>query len=505
MAESISPVVHMIRRTFVILTAISLVFVAYASAQTAPDRTDAIAAALQRRDFATALELLRPALQESPNNAQLWAMQGAACAGEKKTKEALASFQKSLKISPDYLPAQQGAAQIEFDAGSPAAIALIQRVLRLRPGDQTGHGMLAILEYQHGNCAAAVPHFEKAGSLFDSQVTALHAYGICLVRIKQLGRAITVFQRAVALQPDDPQERRLVASVQLMAQKPQDALATLQPVLQSNPDAETLDVASAAHEGAGDTAQAVTTLRQAILLDPRNLNLYLDFAHICYDHNSYQVGVDVISDGIGQLPQAAPLYLTRGVLYVRLAQFDKAEADFDKAQELDPRQALSSAAQGIAAMQSNDLDRALKTVQARLARKPNDALLLYLQADFLLQKGAVPGTPEFKLAMSSAKKAVSLQPGLADARGVLGKIYLQTGQYQEAIEQCRKALDNDPKNQTAVYHLIQALRKNGEPQEIPDLLKRLAQLREQATQDERQRDRYKLVEEGAQPQGPNRP
>lgn len=489
-----------IRKAYITLTAILLVSPLYASAQTAPERTDSIAAALQTGNFDKALELLRPALQASPNNAELWAMQGAAYAGENKNKEALASFDKSLQISPDYLPALQGAAQIEFAAANPAAIPLIQRVLRLRPSDQTGHAMLAILEYQQGNCAAAVPHFEKAGSLFDSRVTALHAYGICLVRIKQLDRAIAVFQRVVALEPDDPQERRLVASVQLMAQEPQDALTSLQPLLQASPDAETLDVVSAAYEGAGDTAQAVNALRQAILLDPRNLNLYLDFGHICYDHNSYQVGVDVISDGIGQLPQAAPLYLTRGVLYVRLAKFDAAEADFDKAQELDPRQALSSAAQGIAAMQSNDLDRALRTVQARLARKPNDALLLYLQADFLLQEGAAPGSPEFQLATSSAKKAVALQPGLADARGVLGKIYLQSGQYQEAIEQCRKALEIDPKNQTAVYHLIQALRKTGQREEIPDLLKKLAQLREQATKDERQRDRYKLVEEGAQPQ-----
>ena len=504
-ADPMAIVVHTIRKTCIILAAILFFFIACASAQTAGNRTDAIAAALQTRDFEKALELLRPALQEFPNSAQLWAMQGVAYAGERKEKEALASFRKSLQISPDYLPALQGAAQIEYEASSPAAIPLIQRVLRLRPDDRTGHGMLAVLEYQQGNCAAAVPHFERAGSLFDSQVSALHAYGICLVRLKQLDRAISVFQRAVALQPDDPQERRLLASIQLMAQRSQDALTTLGPLLQGNLDAETLDLASAAYEDARDTAQAVSTLRQAIMLDPRNLNLYLDFAHICYDHNSYQVGVDVISDGIGQRPEAAPLYLARGVLYVQLAQFDEAEADFDKAQELDPRQALSSAAQGIAAVQANDFDRALRTVQAKLARTPNDALLLYLQADFLLQEGAVPGTPEFQLAMGSAKKAVSLQPGLADARGGLAKIYLQTGEYQEAIEQCRKALDSDPKDQAAVYHLIQALRKTGKKDEIPEMLKRLAQLREQATKDERQRYRYKLVEEDAQPQEPARP
>jgi tetratricopeptide (TPR) repeat protein len=182
-------------------------------------------------------------------------------------------------------------------------------------------------------------------------------------------------------------------------------------------------------------------------------------------------------------------------LYVQLAQYDKAEADFEKAYELNPNQSLSTAAQGLAAVQANDLDHALESVQTKLARKPNDPLLLYLEADVLSQKGAEPGTPEFKLAMSSAKRAVTLQPTLAAARGVLAKLYMQTGQYQEAIEQCRKALVTDPRDQTAVYRLIQALRKTGEKKEIPELLQRLAQLREQTTKEEKEHYRYKLFEE----------
>jgi tetratricopeptide (TPR) repeat protein len=87
-----------------------------------------------------------------------------------------------------------------------------------------------------------------------------------------------------------------------------------------------------------------------------------------------------------------------------------------------------------------------------------------------------------------------LEPTLSDARVVLAKLYMQTGQYQEAIEQCRKALVKNPADQTAVYRLIQALRKTGQTQEIPDLLQRLAKLREQATEDQRARSRYHLTE-----------
>jgi tetratricopeptide (TPR) repeat protein len=211
------------------------------------------------------------------------------------------------------------------------------------------------------------------------------------------------------------------------------------------------------------------------------------------------VGIDVVSDGIAQLPKAAPLFLARGVLYVQLAQYDKAEADFETAHELDPHQSLSAAAQGLLAEQQNNLESALAKVQTRLAEKPNDPVLLYLRADFLSQEGAEPGSPEFQLAIRSATRAVSLRPGLSGARTVLAKLDLQAGRYQEAVEQCRKALEQDPKDETALYHLIQGLRKTGDKAEIPDLLKRLAQLRKQTAHEESQRYQYKLVEEDAQP------
>src|SRR6185436_20160837 len=168
----------------------------------------------------------------------------------------------------------------------------------------------------------------------------------------------------------------------------------------------TLQLVSSAAEDAGDTPQAVSTLRQAILLEPRNVSLYLDFANIAFAHESFQVGIDVISEGMSLQPRAAPLYVARGVLYVQLAQYEKAEADFEKAYALDPTQSLSTAAQGLAAVQANDLDHALASVQSKLERKPDDPVLLYLQADLLAQKSADASGPDFQLAMSSAQKAV---------------------------------------------------------------------------------------------------
>jgi tetratricopeptide (TPR) repeat protein len=471
--------------------------------QTPDSQIEPIASAIRIRDYDKAVELSRAALQGSPNNAQLWTLEGIALASKGDNQDAQTAFQRALKIAPNTIAALAGAAQIEYQEGNAAALPLLNRLVQLRPDEPTAHAMLAVMEYRRGSCAAAAPHFAKAGELLDSQLDALHAYATCLVRLKRMDEAVTTFQRALAIRPDDPREHLVLASIQLMAHKPEDALQTLQPLLGSpGVDADTLQLASTAYEDTGDTPQAVGLLRQALLLAPRNVSLYLDFANICFTHESFQVGVDVLTEGLLLQPKADDLYVARGVLYVQLAQYDKAEADFEKAYDLNPNQSLSTAAQGLAAVQANDLDHALESVETKLARKPNDPLLLYLRADVLSQKGADPGTPEFALAMQSAKRAVALQPTLAAARGVLAKLYMQTGQYQEAIGQCRKALAIDPKDQTAVYRLIQALRKTGDKREIPELLQRLAQLREQATKEEKEHYRYKLFEEDARTKQP---
>jgi hypothetical protein len=59
-------------------------------------------------------------------------------------------------------------------------------------------------------------------------------------------------------------------------------------------------------------------------------------------------------------------------------------------------------------------------------------------------------------------------------------LYLSAGQFGAAAEQARQILKEDPGNESALYHLIVSLRREGNTEELPDLLKRMAQLRQAA-------------------------
>lgn len=465
------------------------------SGQTAQDVIAPITAALRSRDFDKALEVLQSAIHADPNNPQLRAFEGLAYSGKGEQAAALRSYQAALKISPDYLPALEGAAQIEYQEGRPDAVSLLEHVLRLRPQEATTHAMLAVLAYKNGDCATAVRHFSESEQVLPSQPAALQEYGACLLKVKQTDKAVGIFQQLLASQPDDPRARRGLAAVQLAAGEPQKALTTLQPLLESNPEVATMQLAAAVYEANQDTPKAVKILRDAIVKDPQNTALYVDFAEIAMSHQSFQTGVEMIDAGLKLQPGAADLYLARGVLYVQMASYDKAEADFAKAEQLDPRQSLTAAAQGMVAEEKhqNDPDQALATVRAKLAKKPGDAFLWYLQAAIVSQKAPDPGSAEFQQGMKSAEKAAALDPGLTSAHNVLAKYYLDAGQYAQAAKECRIVLEREPADQTALYHLVMALRKTGGQAEIPDLLKQLAKARQEATKEEGERNRYKLV------------
>jgi cytochrome c-type biogenesis protein CcmH/NrfG len=479
--------------------AVPLFLFSTAVAQPGEDRVPQIAAALREEQYDKALGMLRAALQQAPSNPELWTMQGVAYNGAGNKSEALSSFRRALKLYPDNVPALKGAAQIEYDRGDAASIPLIERLLRIHPDDLTSHGMLAVLEYQQGDCGAAVVHFEKAASLLESRVPALHAYGTCLVKLKQFDAAANVFKKSLALSPEDPRERQVLASVQLMSSQPESAIETLTPLLSGTPDAATLELASAAYEDGHDTDKAVDALRQAILLEPQNVSLYADFAALSATHQSFQIGINVVNDGIAVQPKAAPLYLARGMLYVQLSEYGKAQEDFDTAYKLDPMQSLTAAAQDMTAIQQNDLTGALAGVREKLAKRPNDPILLYLQADVLALQDPTSGSAEFQTALRSAKKAVSLNPSLAPARTVLAKLYLEAGQHSEAAAECRKALEVDPDDQTALYLLIRSLGKTEHKDEIPDLLKRLALVRQKAANKKREENRFKLIQDEPEP------
>jgi tetratricopeptide (TPR) repeat protein len=468
---------------------------AYAvQAQTAGIPITTIVASLQRQDFEQALLLCAAALEESPRDPRIWTLRGMAYAGKGVPSSALDSYQNALRLDANYLPALEGAAQMEYQRKSAAARPLIERVLAQAPGDATSHTMLGYLDYASKDCKAAILHFEQGGDVLAKQPSALAAYGSCLAEFDRNTQAVPIFQQALSIDPSLASVRFNLALCQWKVGKTEAALATLKPLVESDRAGEPLLLAADIYESANDTPHAIELLRKAILDDPKNVEAYIDFASLSYDHASLQVGIDVIDAGLTQLPQEPRLYLVRGILFAQLGKFDESSQDFDTANRLDPHLSLLGTAEGLVASQRHRSNEALNNFRAAAKAQPNDALTQYLLAEALSQGSPEQGTAEYAEEITAAKRAASLDSAMVAARDLLATIYLQDGLTDLAIEQSRAALAADPKDQQAVYHLILAMRRNGQKEEVASLLKQLASLRNEAQSETAQNKRYQLQE-----------
>lgn len=470
-----------------------------ARAQSSPqEAVRRIIGALQTHDFPAALSLSQSALAAYPNDDRIWTLRGMATAGMGNLPLAREAYQHALKLAPNNLAALEGAAQTEFQLGHDAAAPLLQRILAQRPGDPTAHTLLGILEYRHGNCMAAVNHLQQGGSVAAHQPEALTDEASCLAALHRDTEAVDFFAQALALDPARPQARFNLALAQWKAGHAQDGLQTLQPLLTATPgDADALELAAEMRESMGDTAQAVALLRSALLANPKDLQAYLQFATLSFDHASPQVGIDLVNTGLKQLPHEPRLYLVRGILLAQLGEFSQAADDFAEASRLDPRLQFTGVAEGLVESQQHNPQEAIARFRASVRAHPNEAYAHYLLAEALVAEGEPEGSPEYLEEIAAAKKAVQLDPGLVAAHDLLSSVYYEKGHIDLAMEQSRAALAHNPNDEQAIYHLILALRKTGQTEEVRTLVKRLVALRADSRVNQPPVKRYRLYEQPA--------
>jgi tetratricopeptide (TPR) repeat protein len=490
---------------FGLIAGFALAWALPAQAQDAKGAIASIESLIRSQQYDRALRTVKAALRTDPSDYKLWALEGICLGLQGSDSDALAAFDRAIHISPNYMPAIKGEVQILYKTGDKRAIPLLERMLKSNPSDSTAHEMLAMLEKRGGDCHGAVTDFQLSKDAIANHPESLEAYGYCLVKLDRTADASPVFRQLIPLLPGRTYPSYDLAILLLETHNNVEALKVLEPLLtpdQSDPDI--LSLASQAYEGAGDTPKAVALLRQAIVLNPTDPANYVAFAALCLTHDSFQVGIDMLDAGQKHISGNSSLFLSRGVLYAQLAEFDKAEADFKMAEQLDTTQSLGAYAGDLTILQQNNPEKALARVRVQLKAHPDSPLLHLLLARLLMNQAPEPDSPAFREAMQAASAAARSKPDLTAAHDLLATIYMSLKQYDRAIKECRLSLGYDPSDEAAMYHLVISLRCSGHNDELPPLVKRLAEMQKESLQRETEHKRFRLVEQqppGAPPGG----
>lgn len=477
-----------------LLTACCVCLCAAALTASAQDGSDTaqIVQLLRARQYDDALQATQHLLASRPHDCRLLSLSGLALNGMGRAAEAGHAFRQALQFCPNDLLALEGAAQIAYARREPDAPQLLLRILRLRPDDVTTHAMLAAAYRGKQECKAALPHFEASRALFDSHPQLQEGYAFCLASTGNYDKAAANYEQLLNTDPDETARYNL-AIVQWKLHDAKAALATLQPLLKQNDSESVLQLGARLAEETGDTSQAVRLLRAAILRDPKDIDNYLDFAQLSFNHRSYQVGMDMVNAGLTQLPDSARLYLARGVLEVQVAHFDAAMADFNRAHQLDPQLSLAMDALGIVQSQRYNSAAALKLFREQARVHPHDGLLQYLYAEAASESDA--GDETLREAIAAAERSIAIDGQYEPARVLLARLYLQANQAQQALTQAEVALRIRPNDDTALYQEIMARRRLGQTADIQKLVRQMNTIRQQNAQQAKEKPQYVLRDE----------
>lgn len=458
-------------------------------------QADAILKALRGRQFTAALELCAKDLKTQPANAQLWLFRGVALQGLGRAEDALESFRHASRLAPKLLPALEGAAQIQYKTGDPQCRRTLEQIVALRPDSAPAHGMLGVLAYEQKNCAEAVRQFELSGPQLNYNDAALWQFGNCLYKLHRPEEAAAKFTILLSLRNSDHVRYNLGLAL-LQSKKAAEAVDVLRPLAApapQRPDSEVLSLLAAAYEAAKHTPDALSALRCAAELYPREERHYIDFASICMEHSSLELGIEVLDVGVKNIPNSARLHATLGALLVRAGMPDRGFGEFKRAQELDPRAAYGDVGMSLALLQSDQLEASIVILRKQWAQSQTNPMISFMLAQALLRAGPEPGNFEFEEAQSLLKKTVALDPDHSRAHGLLGKNYALGGNVLSAIKELETALRLDPGDRTSAYQLALLYGKTGQKDISVKWQQRVRELIQADRTTETEGDRYRIL------------
>lgn len=218
-----------------------------------------------RRDFDLAFEELLAALRSRPDDYFSHYGLGNLHLGRGELEQALAAFETSLKLRPDFVPSLVNTAMTQAQLGeTEAAETLLREALEIEPANSAAHFNLGLLLLENGEDRLAEEHLRAALKATPRFPAA--AYNLCVLLAEdRLAEAIQWCRRAAELQPGDPRHAYTLAFYQQLGGDAPAAVRTLRALVDRHPaygDAYVL--LGTLYEESADTAAAIAAYSQAL-------------------------------------------------------------------------------------------------------------------------------------------------------------------------------------------------------------------------------------------------
>ncbi len=302
---------------------------------------------------------------------------------------------------------------------------------------------------------------------------AFHNLGVIAVQTSQSDDALENFAFASEWKPDFPGLNRNWGIVAFRSGQFDKAITPLERHLKANPaDNLIRQMLGASYYFTKDFTKSVETLKplETALTSDAELAYFYGISLIELKRNQEAVPIFNKLAAISQKTPESLFYAAQG--FMILGDYARAVKEFRTVVALAPNTAKANYFIGQSMIRLNRYDEAEKAFAAELALDPNDVLSKYHLALTLIERKIEP-----EKTMTILEETINLKPDYADARYQLGKIYLEKGETQKAVEQLEAAVSADVNKDFIHYQLSIAYRKMSRKDDADRELKRYQELK----------------------------
>ena len=265
-----------------------------------------------------------------------------------------------------------------------------------------------------------------------------------LVRENSADMALVFGWLAVDLNPNLGQGLLLIAGIYETLNRYDDAIRVYGMVTANSPWRWNAQIREALVNDAADrTDMAVALLRAMIAEQPTRAEAATSLGDVLRGRKRFVEAADAYDTAMARSNPSEQrnwtLYYSRGIALERANLWQRAEADFLKALELNPEQPHVLNYLGYSWVEHGvNLDRARKMLERAVELRPNDGYIVDSLGWVLFRTG------DFKGAAERLEHAVELRPQDATINDHLGDAYWKVGRHTEARFQWSRALSLDP-------------------------------------------------------------
>ena len=450
----------------------AVIFAYPAFAQT-PSLYERAAATIQSGQFAEAVSMLEPRLQQDARDLKALTLMGIAVSAAGRPEQGNRYYRQALEVNASFAPALKNLAANEM-ALNHASIALThyERLLVLTPADPAARLGLAQARVETGETSRAAEALE--GMPADAPAAAHFAAGELLAKLERYSSAARQFELAQNGYPNPYDAGFNLMLAYLKSGRHGDAVRTGEKLAaKGNRKAELYNLLAQAYEGAGKTAEAYGALRTATTIDSADPSNYLDLIALCLTHQNYDLALEIGDISISRLPKSGSLHLQRGIVMAMKEDFGAAQTEFEAAVRLEPQRSVSHVALALILLQ---MDRPSEAVTVLRKRTGIDAdyLALWFLGEALNRAGLAEGSPEEKEAVDALTRSVQLKPNVPQSRILLAKLLARRGALDLAEEHLTRALEIDAGNVNATYQLAQICQRRGDTARARELFAKVS-------------------------------